>query len=274
MRITAVGCVHTLVVVFSAYTSSNESIVYESEVETVRFGLSVGRLLVPLDSRLTDRQISNLCGESACDLVIVRASTRRTELFQTLVAEKNRRVLHADTLRYFSWALEHAEESGTKSTPPWVIDSTSSFEAVQVLVRDSFIGYRNHYSENPRLSESATLDGYLEWARTAMGSDTSRTFVARDPESGRAVGFVLANLDMESQSAEILLNGVTSEFRRRGVYRACIVGAAQTMMQVDGVKRIVISTQSSNIPVIEAWRSLGLQPWFSINTFHVMREGM
>lgn len=273
MRITTVECVHTLVVVFSAYTSSNEPIVYESEVEAVRFGLSVGRLLVPLESRLTDRQISNLCGESAYDLVIVRASTRRTELFQTLVAEKNRSVLHADTLRYFSWALEHAEESGTKSTPHWVIDSPSSFDAIQVLVGDSFIGYRNHYSENPRLAESATLDGYLEWARTAMGLETSRTFVARDPESRRAIGFVLANLDTESQSAEILLNGVASEFRRRGVYRACILGAAQTMMQVDGVKRIVISTQSSNIPVIEAWRSLGLQPWFSINTFHVMREG-
>jgi hypothetical protein len=143
----------------------------------------------------------------------VRSSTRRTELSQTLVAEKNRRVLHADTLRYFSWALDHAEEGKTKSTPPWVIEFTSSFEAVQVLVGDSFIGYRNHYSENPRLAESATLDGYLEWARTAMSSDMSRTFVAKDPESGRAIGFVLASLETESQSAELLLYGVASEFR-------------------------------------------------------------
>jgi hypothetical protein len=169
--------------------------------------------------------------------------------------------------------LDHAEEGKTKSTPPWVIEFTSSFEAVQVLVGDSFIGYRKHYSENPRLAESATLAGYLEWARTAMSSDMSRTFVAKDPESGRAIGFVLASLETESQSAELLLYGVASEFRWRVVYRACIVGAAQTMMQVEGVKRMVISTQSSNIPVIEAWRSLGIQPWFSLNTFHVMREG-
>lgn len=259
----------TLIHVFTSYTFDGEVRVETSLTESARFGFSVGRLLVPLSSGLADCELAELCESSGCDLVIVRASTSRTGLAESLRVLGSRQVIHADKLEYFSWDLLRLDFRDSKLGKIGVT-RTTDFSDIQDLVLESFSGYVNHYSANPRLSQNATLDGYLDWARNLMETVTSRTFVTMEPNRGAATGFVLAGIAVAEQTAEIFLNAVASKFRRQGIYRDCMIGAALTMKELDQIKQIVISTQSSNTAVLSAWRDLGLEPWFSVNTFHVM----
>lgn len=258
---------------FIDYTSNCEVRVEPSESETSRFGLSVGRLLVPLGCGLSDQELAQMCASSPAELIIVRASTSRIDLGNALRSVEGRQVIHADVLEYFSWDLLKHRVFNIKSGR-FDISQTSNYPKIEKLVREAFVDYRNHYSANPRLSRSSTVEGYLEWAKKLMESDNCRTYIATEPSIGSAAGFVLTHLFSKDQTAEVLLNAVASEFRRMGVFSDCMVGAAKTMQEFDHVNRIVISTQSTNTAALTSWRSLGLEPWFSINTFHVMREGM
>lgn len=258
---------------FIDYTSNCEVSVEPSESETSRFGLSVGRLLVPLGCSLSDQELAQLCASSPAQLIIVRASASRLHLASALRAVEGRQVIHADMLEYFSWDLLKLGVVNM-NLGRFEISQTSDYLKIAKLVREAFAHYRNHYSANSRLSRSSTVDGYLEWAKKLMESHHCRTFVANDPSIGSAIGFVLTHLFSKEQTAEVLLNAVASEFRRMGVFSDCMLGAAKTMQEFDNIKRIVISTQSTNTAALTSWRSLGLEPWFSINTFHVMREDM
>jgi len=256
--------------VFSDFIDDNPTQVQVSLTESQRFGLSVGRLSIPFSSDESDEEIAQLCAESSHDLIIVRVSATRAGMLSSLQGLLERRVLQADTLEYYSWDLSDLPSEFGKSTE-FETHASNQFETIRSLVEVSFSGYRNHYSENPQLARSATVEGYLEWIEVALQAETARMFLATKKGQLDPLGFVLADVNVQHRIAEVLLNAVDPAHRRQGVYQTCLIGAARAMRQIDSMTRLVISTQSSNTSVKAAWDQLGLRHWFDINTFHVMR---
>jgi ribosomal protein S18 acetylase RimI-like enzyme len=262
--------VRTLERVFSDFVDDEPTQLQISLTESQRFGMSVGRLSVPFSSVESDDEIAQLCADSSYDLIIVRVSADRAGILSSLQGLVERSVLQADTLEYFAWDLSNLPSESGESLD-FETHASNQFETIRSLVEVSFSGYRNHYSENPQLARSATVEGYLEWVERAMQAETSRMFLATKTGQLEPLGFIVADVNVQQHIAEVLLNGVDPAHRRQGVYQTCLIGAARALRQIDGMTKLVISTQSANTSVKAAWNQLGLRHWFDINTFHVMR---
>lgn len=241
-----------------------------SESESRRFGFEVSRLAIPIADPTSDQQVARLVGDSSSELVIVRADTRRLELSRALTSIDGADVIHADTLSYFRWVL------GGRTTLPresarFAISQSNSFDVLVDVLRVSFHGYRNHYSANPRLAKSVTVAAYEEWGSRLMQDITTRAFVARETADSEVIGFVLLMLDEARGFAEVVLNAVDPKSQRRGVYSALMSTASDFLKEHGSIDDLYISTQQGNSAVIQAWRTLGLDPYIDLNTFHVTR---
>lgn len=239
--------------------------------ESLRFGFGVSRLLVPVGEAASDRDIVAVVSGSPSELVIVRADERRTDLIRALRAIDGVECLHADTLMYYQWSLNRFSTSLPTASDVTVTQS-KSFDEIAGVLRESFKEYRNHYSANPRLADSVTVTAYEEWASSLMRDGETRTFVARDATDGAVHGFVLLSLDEARQLAEVALNAVHPDAQRSGVYSALMRSAAAYLAQLGSIKHLYISTQRENTAVIAAWQKLGLEPYLTLNTIHVMRR--
>jgi len=242
-----------------------------SDSESRRFRFGVSRLLVPVDEEATDEDIAVIVHGSPSELVIVRADEGRTRLFRALQAINGAECLHADTLVYYEWCLDQSLNY-VPSVSDVAVTQCTSFDVIADVLRESFKDYRNHYAANPRLRGSFTVTAYGEWAASLMQDGMTRTFVAREATKGIVNGFVLVSVNEVRQLAEVVLNAVHPDAQRSGIYSMLMWSAAMYCAQLGSVKRIYISTQAENKAVISAWQKLGLKPYLTLNTFHVMRR--
>lgn len=246
-------------------------VLQESESEARRFGFSVVRATVPLNDTDSDEDVAVAVQSARSELVIVRFDERRKELGRLLHNIRDAECIHADTLVYYVWNLNRQVRLTPIHDSPKISQSTS-FADVAGVLRESFRDYRNHYSANPRLATSVTVAAYEEWATGLMQSDTSHAFVARQPSNGEVVGFVLLTLAQDERLAEVALNAVHPNAQRGGVYSALMLAAAEYLVTLGSVERLFISTQRENQAVIAAWQKLGLEPFLTLETYHVMRH--
>ena len=245
--------------------------IQESESETRRFGFTVTRATVPLGNAASDDDVVAAVKSSASDLVIVRFDERRKALGQLLRRIPGVECIHADTLVYYEWNVRRPQ-SPAANLGNLTIMQTRSLNDIAGVLRESFKDYRNHYSANPRLAASVTVTAYEEWASNLLRNETSRAFVARDETSGEVTGFVLLSLAETDRIAEVALNAVRPAAQRGGVYSALMRAAAEYLVGLGTIDRLYISTQSENLAVIAAWQKLGLKPFLSLETHHVMRH--
>jgi GNAT superfamily N-acetyltransferase len=225
--------------------------------------------MVPVGCLRNDQELAAMCGSAPFDLIFVRAPIERARLGAELSRAAGREIRAVETLVYFEWDV--AKASTAQHRQSFRFESVVSFASLQSLIEDSFAGYKNHYSANPLLSATVTVDAYVEWARTLLQDSSCRLLVACDESSGDPIGFVLSSVGSAARSAEVVLNGVSPKRQREGVYAGLMTAAAQRLRDVDGVLHLAISTQSTNFAVIEAWKKLGLHESLSLNTFHFSR---
>lgn len=237
--------------------------------ESEKFGLRVARLTVPVHCPRTDRELASMCESAPFDLIFVRAPIQRAGLGAELSRAAGREIREVETLVYFEWEL--AKVSAMSPQGGLFVRTEVPFVLLESLIKDAFAGYKNHYSAHPRLLAAVTVDAYVEWASTLLKDGSCRLLVACDDLSEIPIGFVLSLIDGAARSAEVVLNGVSSARQREGIYAGLMEAAAQRMHEEDGVLRLAISTQSTNLAVIAAWKKLGLQESLSLNTFHFTR---
>lgn len=242
----------------------------QSESEARRFGFSVVRATVPLNDTDSDGDVAVAVQSARSELVIVRFDERRKELGRLLQEIGDAECIHADTLVYYVWNLHRLVLTPRPSSLK--ISQSTSFADVAGVLQESFKDYRNHYSANPRIATSVTVAAYEEWAKSLIQSDTSRAFIARKPSNGEVVGFVLLALAEDERMAEVALNAVHPDAQRGGVYSALMLAAAEYLVTLGSVERLFISTQRENQAVIAAWQKLGLEPFLTLETYHVMRR--
>lgn len=254
----------------SQFTNDKPPIIEESAVESQRFGLNIGRLLVPFESPMSDTEIAALCSKSAFKLVFVRAHSSRNLLAESLSSLPTHRSLHADTLLYFVRPL-NALNKAPVANPAISSMGTlkeSELQSFLELVHETFASYINHYSANSLLPKNLALDGYVEWASTLLNSDQGHIFVARDNQE-QLLSFIA--IQSEGKTSEIILNGTRPSAQGLGIYPTLLCFVCSELSNL-GFHELVTSTQSSNSNVIKVWIDSGFNYLAAINTFHVIKN--
>ena len=247
------------------FSSQQPPVPRDSTLESRRFNLHIGRLIVPFDDKTNDAELAQLCHESSFDLLIVRASASKNLLANALSNFASHRTIHADTLLYFQKSLSSTTPS--PQTQSMGLLQASEHTAFQQLVREVFPNYANHYSANPMLDKALCLEGYVEWASSLLNNDSGHVYVSRT-SSGKLASFIAIQGD--GKTAEIALNGTDPGSQGSGIYSDLLTFACAELGAM-GFTEINTSTQSSNDKVIRTWIRNGFNYVKAINTFHVIR---
>lgn len=235
--------------------------------ETRRFGVSVSRLIVPQRAAPTSlSEVLELLDTDTSDVVLLRYPADRVDWFAQLLG-RGRDVLLADTLVY--WRLALPSSRSLLSVDGVRVEQVSSIpeDALNGLIKQIFMGYRNHYSANPLFDRRKALEGYQQWARRSV-AQSDPVVLSVD---GQPVG--LATTKQEENGIEILLAGVAAEHQSRGLYAHLLAGV-EDLAERRNAAQLVISTQGHNLNVQRAWARYGFEPVAAMVTLHLIREGM
>jgi hypothetical protein len=254
----------------SQFTNNRPPNIEESAVESLRFGVNIGRLLVPFSSPISDSEIAALCSESAFKLIFVRAHSSRNLLAESLSFLPAHRSLHADSLLYFGQSLcaLNAVPIANPAISSMGTLKESEHESFIELVRETFASYVNHYSANSLLPKHLALDGYVEWVSTLLVNTQGRIFVARNSKE-QLLSFIAIQSD--GQTVEIILNGTSPSAQGLGIYPTLLSFVCSELFNL-GFHELVTSTQSSNSNVMKVWINSGFNYLAAINTFHVIKN--
>jgi len=245
-----------------------------SEVESRRFGLAIGRVVV--GQRVTWSQETS--GRLAAaldrdeDVLIVRYPSQLATCAGVLAAT-GRDVLPADSLTYWqaSSATVASSASVDASTPEMVradeVDPGKLSHAVAV----AFANYVNHYSANPLLDPALATEGYVDWVARTLRADPENGAVLVSDGEVDAWGMWLA--DPSGANLEWMLAGVTPRARGRALYGVLMARAGQVAVS-RGIPRVVTSTQGANVGIQRVWARAQLLPMADLMTVHLVRRGL
>ena len=251
---------------------------HDSALESERFGLSVGRVVVgqQADEASAAARLTALLddAEEPHELLVVRWPTHMVTLGAAAAASR-RAIIPADVLMYWetpAGALRPdptaLAEHGLRTAVPATADDDSR-AALERVVRDSFRDYGNHYTANPRLDRDLALAGYLDWATRSLAEDPQDVVLLLHDD--RAVGVATLAVGAGGRDLEILLAGLTGDTQGQGWYHHLLGGIGE-QARARGCERIIISTQAHNLRVQRAWARAGLRPFGAVTTVHAMRR--
>ncbi|WP_440064043.1 GNAT family N-acetyltransferase [Streptosporangium sp. OZ121] len=277
----------------------------ESPLDSARFGRPVERLTVPAQARSPFPAVREAVLGSRADVIVLRYPAEHVGWFAELTA-LGRTAVFADSLTY--WRLRAG--GGRAPEPPGDLQPTQRVTpaAVRESVSDIFAAYRNHYLANPLFDSAEALAGYREWAlrsaseggcvalrewspagRPGSAAPPPAAFpTAASPSAAPPEGLppaegdrrpaaagdgilALATLADDADRTEILLAGVISRARGRGLY-AHLLAAVEGRALARGAREVVISTQGHNTGVQRAWARYGFEPALTFLTVHLIRS--
>ena len=253
----------------SDFTQASSSLrLNDSQIESDRFGLSVGRLNIPNSHQVSDQQIVEICRESKFQFLILRYPSSRVRLAQKLAEIQELVTYQADTLVYFAKDLASVKAQDAPSKD-WMFRQAQPSDDAELtrLSKIIFEEYPNHYRANKSLRSDAIRDGFAQWAQVGLHDSKKLTVFVESPES-KVIGFAL--ISFEGDTAEIELNGIDPQAQKRGAYGSLLLWLSSHLAS-RGVKKLCISTQIQNERVIRAWIRAGFNFEFSLNTVHLMQ---
>lgn len=236
-----------------------------SEVETRRFGLTIGRLALAVGTPASGQQVRDLVLRSDLDLAVVRYPSERVDLAASLQGEPLV-VWQADTLVYYGLDLRERRSLADRGAVLTEVAGPDDPD-LDAVVRAVFDGYGNHYAANPCLSPVKALEGYIEWARTLAASGRGACLLYRDDPAGPVQG--VCALQITGDAVDVALAGVHPRWRGRGVYGR-MMGALGGWAAACGHQRLEISTQIGNGTVIRTWARQAYRLDLALNTVHLM----
>jgi ribosomal protein S18 acetylase RimI-like enzyme len=231
-----------------------------SEIDSERFGIRIARAQVQ-GKNLS--QIIDFCVAEQIKLLIARCATKELRTVQEM---ESRGFLLMDTLVYYSFDL-------TKRTIPddaprarirkFVRGDTAQVETVAAA---AFKGYYGHYHADPRLDQRKCDEGYASWAVRSCTSKQVATEVLVAEIEKKIVGFLTLRLN-SPEEMEGLLFGVAPEGQGIGVGRSLMMSGLG-LCRKQQAKRMLISTQVTNVAVQKMWCRVGFEPAYSYYTLH------
>ena len=242
-----------------AADASRESAAY-SGVDSERFGVRVARAMVVQD---TLQQVLDFCEAERVDLLIARCPTSELSTVQNMEAAG---FLLMDTLVYYSFDL--AKGTIPADSPRVLVrrilpgDET----AVEEVAAAAFQGYYGHYHADPKLDQRKCDEGYIAWAVRSCTLKQVATEVLVADRDNEIVGFATLRLN-NSEEGEGLLFGVSPKAQGIGIYRSFMVSAME-WCKAQQAKRMIVSTQVTNVAVQKVWCRVGFEPARSFYTLH------
>lgn len=243
-----------------------------SAVESDRFGVSVDRVLAPLETPDGPAGVLAAVAASTADVVVLRYPTAWVALAARLAAAPaGRDLVPADQLTYWrlrTGAGRRPASAGALTVVPASEEDAAARDAlVDDLVADIFSGYGNHYSANPLFDPALALAGYQQWARGSAAAGGA--LVLRDGGDPVAV----ATTSTVEDVLEIELAGVLTARQGSGLYPHLLAGV-EDLAAAGGATEVVISTQTHNTGVQRAWARYGFEPVATFSTLHLVRPGL
>ncbi|MCX5794447.1 MAG: GNAT family N-acetyltransferase [Elusimicrobia bacterium] len=209
-------------------------------------------------------RLSSFCRDKGVEFCIARCSADDLDAARTLEAQGFRL---ADTLVYYQRLLP----GGLDGVPEPSIEvrplRRGEERPVRELARRAFRGYPGHYRCDGRLPRRACDEVYADWAyREARAHHRGERCVRVAERNGHVAGFLSIRFN-SPQEAEGVLFAVCPRLGRQGV--------GQTLMR-DGVafcagrraRRMIISTQVTNLRSQRCWIRCGFEPLRFVHTFH------
>ena len=231
-----------------------------SEIDSARFGINVARAVVGPEN-LT--QILNCCAMENVDLLIARCPASDLATAQNMEMHGFRLM---DTLVYYSFDLSRRAVSEDTGQFP-VRDLRPGDQAqVRSVACAAFSGYMGHYHADPRLDRRQCDEAYSSWAERSCIPGTAADEVLVAEHDGQVLGFGTLRRN-SPQEAEGLLYAVTPAWQGKGICRSLMIGSLRWCC-AQGARRMIISTQVSNVAMQKVWCRVGFEPSHSFHTFH------
>ena len=242
--------------------------VSDSRQESDRFGVRTARITVAAGADVSSSAaaLGHALTQSDAELVILRYPSQLVALVGTAAIDADWLCLPGGAILYWQAPREASGIDVGEVTELVAADPLRDGRRVQAALLDSFEGYVNHYSANPAISPGSTEAGYVEWARNIARDPVNLVFAAWAGEE--IVGAAVVTVDNDTW--DINLAGVVAHARRAGHYRRLLAGIHSAALERRA--RLVISTQTHNIAVQNAWAGLGFRPISSFDTVHLVRR--
>lgn len=231
-----------------------------SDIDSQRFGVRVARAQVGSDNL---PQILDFCASERIDLLIARCATTELAIAQKMEVEG---FLLMDTLVYYSFDL--VKRAIPEDSPRAHLRKIAAADESEVrrVAAGAFQGYYGHYHADPRLDRGKCDEGYVSWAVRSCTSRQVATEVLVAELENRIVGFATLRSNSPDEGEGVLF-GVAPEAQGLGIYRSFMVGGMMWCKE-QGAKRMVVSTQVTNVAVQKVWCRVGFEPAHSYYTFH------
>lgn len=231
-----------------------------SEIDSERFAVRVARAHVAPQNL---SQVVDFCAAERIDLLIARCATGELRTAQKMEALGFSLM---DTLVYYSFDL--VKRAIPEDFPRAVVRKIAPGDEAQVekVAATAFKGYYGHYHADPRLDSRKSDEGYVSWAVRSCTSRQVATEVLVAEYDHNIVGFATLRLN-STEEGEGVLFGVAPEAQGMGIYRSFMVHGMQWCKE-QHVKRMVVSTQVTNVAVQKVWCRVGFEPAHSYYTFH------
>lgn len=231
-----------------------------SEIDSERFGVRVARAHITQENL---EQALDLCAAEQINLLIARCTTKEVRMAQRM---ENLGFRLMDTLLYFSFDLtKHAipQDSARVKIRKFAPDDEGQIERVAAA---AFEGYYGHYHADSKLDPDKCDEGYVSWAVRSCKSKQVAAEVLVAELDLKVVGFATLRLN-SSEEGEGVLFAVAPEAQGAGIYRSFMVNGMQWCKEQQA-RRMVVSTQVTNVAVQKVWCRVGFEPAHSYYTFH------
>jgi GNAT superfamily N-acetyltransferase len=231
-----------------------------SEIDSERFGLRIARALVA-SGQLSS--VLDFCAAERIDMLIARCATSDWAATQSM---QEMGFLLMDTLVYYSFDL--TKKAIPEDTGEFRIRPLQSGDKAEIrkVASEAFKDYFGHYHADRRLDSSKCDEGYSSWAERSCTTDGVADAVLVAEDGGKVAGFATLRLNSPPE-VEGLLFGVAPKSQGRGICRSFMIQSLR-WCHAQGAKRMVISTQITNVSMQKVWCRSGFEPSHSLHTFH------
>ena len=233
-----------------------------SELDLKRFGIPVA-IATSIETSKDVNQIHEFCMENSVELSIARVSSANLREVQQMESDGYRLM---DTLVYYAFKYAKKsipEDKGTHHLRPVTQDD---IDAVTKIATASFEGYYGHYHADPKLPDDKCDEVYVDWASKSVQSRDIADEVLVVDKDGRLDGFATLRKN-DNIDGEGVLFGVAPHAQGQGIYRSMMIHGMR-WCQEQGVEKMIVSTQITNIAVQKVWARLGFEMDRSYYTLH------
>jgi len=241
-----------------AVAAERESVAF-SEIDSARFGVRVAR------AQLTSARLAGVldfCDAQRIELLVARCGTSDLEAAQQMEAEGFQLM---DTLLYYSFDLTEKRIPDAQCGVQVRQLQPGDEEEIAAIASAAFQGYMGHYHADRRLDRRQCDEAYRSWAERSCSREAADTVLVAEIE-GKVEGFGTLRLN-SSEEVEGLLFAVAPRSQGRGICPSLMIRSLE-WSRAQGAKRMIISTQVTNVSMQKVWSRTGFEPDHSYYTFH------